>query len=116
MIFPELRSIESPDLAPPALPTDPGDCIVSFRAVIGPRDDQHEETFSFAVVTPTYLGRTLGHTWGRGYLIVDTFDWQVVVRAIAQLLLQSVRMTWSEVVRELDKELRWEPPEMVDGG
>lgn len=111
MIFPELREIESLDLSPPELPADPTSCVVSFRAVIGPREGSGEaESFSFAVVTPAYLSRTLGHTWGRGYLIVDTFDWQVVVRAIAQLLLQSARPSWNEVVRELDKELRWEAP------
>lgn len=109
MIYPELLAIESPDLVPPAMPENPVDCVVSFRIAVGPREgDGPAQAFSFTVVTPTYLGRTLGHTWGRGFLIVDIFDWQVVVRALAQLLLQAARPTWNEVVEELDKELRVE--------
>jgi hypothetical protein len=108
MIQPELRHIASPDLEPPALPPDPGDCAVQFQAIIGPRGGDAAESFSFTVITATHLARTLGHTWGRGLLILDTFDWHIVVRAVAQLLAQCTAATWSEVTRELNKELVWE--------
>jgi len=105
MIQPELRGITSQDLEPPALPEDPMDCTVQFRVLIGPRGGEEAETFGFTVVTPAHLGRTLGHTWGRGYLIVESFDWSIVVRAVAQLLAQCSAPTWPEVVVELNKEL-----------
>ena len=112
MIQPELRHIASGDLEPPALPENPGDCSVQFRALIGPRGVEGVEPFSFTVVTAAHLARTLGHTWGRGYLIVDTFDWNIVVRAVAQLLAQCAAPSWEEAVLLLDRELvRDAPPE-----
>jgi hypothetical protein len=109
VIQPELRHIASPDLEPPTLPPDPADCAVQFQALIGPRGGDGAEPFSFTVVTAAHLARTLGHTWGRGYLIVDTFDWNIVVRAVAQLLAQCARETWAEIAVELDKELVRDP-------
>lgn len=111
MIQPELREIASVDLVPPALPEDPSDCAVQFRALIGPRDGEESERYGFTVVTPTYLARTLGHTWGRGFLIVESFEWSIVVRAVAQLLAQCSAPSWPEVVAELDKELQRAAPE-----
>ena len=108
MIQPELREITSQDLLPPALPPDPSDCAVQFRALIGPRDGEGSEAFGFTVVTPAQLARTLGHTWGRGYLIVEVFDWHIVVRAVAQLLAQCAAPTWDEALIELNKELHRE--------
>ena len=106
MIQPELREIISIDLVPPALPEDPADCAVQFRAVIGPKDGEQSERYAFTVVTPAHLARTLGHTWGRGFLIVESFDWTIIVRAVAQLLAQCSAATWPEMAIELDKELQ----------
>ena len=108
MIFPELRQIVSPSLEPPALPADPQDCAVEFHALIGPRGAAGGEAFAFSVVTPIHLLR-LGPTWGRGCLVVERFEWEPVVRAIAELLVKCARPTWEEVVADLDRELRWQP-------
>ena len=105
MIQPELRHIASPDLEPPELPPDPADCAVHFQALIGPRGGEEFAAFSFTVVTAAHLARTLGHTWGRGYLILDTFDWHIIVRAVAQLLAQCAAESWDEALVELNKEL-----------
>jgi hypothetical protein len=64
------------------------------------------EPFSFTVVTPRYLQRQPGPTWGHGYLILEVFDWHVVVRAVASLLAQAARPTWSEGVAALGQVLR----------
>ena len=108
MVYPELRDILSPDLAPPALPEDPLDCAVPFHALIGPRGGEGTEAFAFTAVTPAYLGHSVGPTWGRGYLILQVFSWQTVTHALALLLAHSARPTWEEVAGELNKELRWE--------
>ena len=108
MIQPELRHIASPNLEPPALPPDPADCAVQFSAFIGPRGGEEAAAFSFTVVTAAHLSRTLGHTWGRGYLILDTFDWHIIVRAVAQLLAQCTADSWPQVMVELNKELVWD--------
>jgi len=108
MIFPELRSIQSPDLEPPALPADTRDCEVVFRAIVGPKGEPGEEVFGFIVVTSAHLQKTAEIVWGRGHLIVAQFDWRTVVQAIAELLVRCARPSWSEVVAELNKYFIWE--------
>ena len=105
MICPEVRRIYSPDLEPPQLPDDPGDCEVFFRLFVGPTDSEREEAFSFTVVTPAHFSRGTEVQWGRGKLIVPVFEWSIVAQAIAKLLAQSARPTWGEVLAELNKEL-----------
>lgn len=107
MVFPELRDILCPDLVPPALPADPTDCAVSFQALIGPRGAEGSDAFSFTVVTPSRLLHSADARWGRGYLIVGRFDWDVVVEAVARLLAYCGRPTWEEVVQQLNHELQW---------
>ncbi|HLS47326.1 MAG TPA: Imm8 family immunity protein [Gemmatimonadales bacterium] len=114
MIYPELRDIQSLDLVPPELPPDPSDCSIRFHVAIGPRgDDAASEAYSFQVVTAAHLRRT-GPRWGRGHLFLETFDWPVVVQAIAELMARCARPTWEEVADELTRELRWEIE--VNGG
>lgn len=111
MIQPELRGIQSPDLVPPALPPDPADCAVRFDVRLAPRDepDVPAETYGFIVVTPPQLRQLTAPTWGRGLLVVQRFDWGVVVQAVAQFLVQCARPTWDEVRTELRRELHWVP-------
>lgn len=107
MIYPELRHIVS-DLVPPALPADPTDCAVRFQAWIGPLGGAGEEAFAFTVATPAYLVRELGPCWGRGYLLIEAFEWSVMGQALARLLAHCARPSWDEVTAELNKELHWE--------
>ena len=106
MIYPELRSILSPDLEPPTLPPDPQDCAVEFLVQIGPRGRSDAEAFRFTVATPAYLARTATPTWAHGYLIVGEFDWSAVVRSVAELLAECARPSWLEVVAELSRQIR----------
>jgi hypothetical protein len=108
MIYPEIRHIQSPDLNPPNLPTDPSDCEIAFQAFIGPNGGEGEEAFNFSVVTPARLARDAGPRWGRSTLIIPVFEWTPVVQAVAKLLASCARPTWAEVAIELNKELRWE--------
>ena len=81
MVYPELRHLLSPDLAPPMMPENPTDCAVPFQALIGPRGGEGAEAFGFTAVTPAYLRRSVGPTWGRGYLILEEFSWETMTHA-----------------------------------
>lgn len=105
MIFPEIKNIFSPDLEPPALPPDPLDCEISFLALIGPAGEEASERFVFVVTTPVRLARTPEAQWGRGKLILPSFDWAAVIQAVAQLLASCAREAWSESMVELNKAL-----------
>ena len=116
MISLELRSIHSPDLEPPQLPPDPLDCDVVFEAVIGPKGIPGEEAFRFLVVTPASFRRAEGPLWGRGKLIVERFDWKIIVAAVAELIFRCSRPTWAEAVDALRHELvEMEPVVESDG-
>ncbi|HWO41125.1 MAG TPA: Imm8 family immunity protein [Candidatus Eisenbacteria bacterium] len=108
MVYPEVRRIHSRDLDPPNLPDDPKDCEISFHLVVGPKNGDGEEAFDFAVVTPARLARNSAAVWGRGKLILRSFEWGALAEAVAKLLAQCARPTWGEAVAELNKELRWE--------
>jgi hypothetical protein len=107
MAAPQLKSLFSPDLEPPALPLDTADCCVLFQASIGPGDADDEERFTFEVVTPRYLERSTLPRWGRGLLIVDSFSWQAVGGALAELLAKAHRENWPDSAEALNRELQW---------
>jgi hypothetical protein len=108
MIRPKLRHLHSPDFEAPRLPPDPTNCIVLIQAIVGPDDGPGEESFDFCVVTPSYLQAQHGPRWGRGLLIVESFDWAVVRRIVEERLASVAYNTWEQVGHELNKELLWE--------
>src|ERR1043166_4165238 len=108
MVTPELRKLSSPDLERPAVPPDPTDCSVALQASIGPKGAEGEELFEFQVVTPRALLRNGLPRWGRGLLIVESFSWAGVERALERLLARAHRKTWAEVAAVLNHDLQWE--------
>ena len=109
MIRPELKLIQSPDLEPPALPEDPLDCEVLFQAMVGPAGEDTAEIFVFSVMTPVRLSRIPDPMWGRGRLILLKFDWDSVVKAVAELLVECAAPTWAASIAQLDRSLMWLP-------
>jgi len=108
MIVPQLKSLMSPDLDEPALPSDPTDCEVFLELEIGSSGSRGADIFSCTVITPAAYGRKKLPSWGRTYLIVHEFNWVIVRQAIENLLMHACRDTWDEVVTALNKELGWE--------
>ena len=107
-VIPELRKIVSADIDYGQVPEDVDDCAVACQADIGPRGEKGQEIFSFTVVTPKILARQTGYIWGRGYLIVESFSWETVDRALSKLLTHCNGTTWREVAAKLNEELHWE--------
>lgn len=106
MPIPKLYGLYSTELNRPALPGDPRCCSVVMTAEIGFEGGADE--FSFTVITPSVLSGDAETRWGRGYLIVDEFDWDAIERAVTRLLMHADRSTWPDAARELAKEMRWE--------
>ena len=76
--------------------------------MVGPDDAPGEESFDFCVVTPNHLREQRDPQWGRGLLIVESFDWSVVRTMLEERLSSAARDSWGDVGLELNKELRWE--------
>jgi hypothetical protein len=107
-VVPEVKSIMSLDLARPALPADVDDCAVAIEVEIGPSGVTGGDLFHFEVVTPQALLRRGGSQWGRGMLIVQSFSWEAVDRALSKLVLHATAETWTEAAAQLNREMHWE--------
>jgi hypothetical protein len=107
-MFPVLKGLHSPDCEPPHSPADPTHCIVLIEADIGLKDEVGADIFSFVVVTPSALADLELPLWGRGYLVVKRFSWQIIETTLAKLLLQVRGDSWDEVSTRLSKELFYE--------
>lgn len=108
MIQPEMKSILCHDLEYGKEPPDSEDCSVFIEVEIGPNGQEGADIFSFEVVTPKFLTGKTERRWGRGLLIMDTFSWSGVEKALQKLLMHCARQTWEETAKEIAKELAWE--------
>lgn len=108
MITPELKDLFCPGLEKPALPPDPEDCVISLQAAIGAKGEDGDDLFFFTVATPKGLLREELPRWGRGLLVVESFSWAAIERALERLLSHARRESWSEVAAALNQELNWE--------
>ena len=106
-MFPVLKVLHSPDYEPPNLPPDPRDCVVLVEVDIGPHDEPGAIFFTLLWLRQPRWRMELP-LWGRGYLIVKRFSWQIVEEHIKKLLLGAHGYSWSEIGANLNKELLWE--------
>ncbi len=111
LILPEIKNIVSIDLGDGELPANIEDCAICCDVDIGIKGKEGADIFQVTIVTPKFLAhdvREEGYRWGKGYLIVDSFSWEAVERALEQLLSQSSGSSWIEVAKKLNKVLDWE--------
>jgi hypothetical protein len=107
-LFPELKSLHSPDLPQDHEPGAPADAAVLFEASIGPKGQEGADIFSFVAITPRALARDQGARWGRGYLILNHVTWPEVEAAVRKLLSHCSGDNWSQVVETLNREMHWQ--------
>lgn len=104
----EIKSIISPDLDYGKEPLDPDYCAVLIEVEIGEHAKKGADIFSFTAITPKYLAANPVTSWGRGYLLMESFSW-VNAESMLNKLLSFVREeTWDSVAQNLCKELHWE--------
>ena len=104
----KLHAIESPNLEPPALPSNPENCRIAIQLLVGPPDEPGSESFQFLVVTPLWLADQQEVRWGTGLLIVPRFSWEVVEHSIAKLLAGTPSKSWNEAAISLSRSMAWE--------
>lgn len=104
-----LSSLDLPDGH--SLPDDPSDCWAVVTANLGVTGNDAGDDFTFYVCTPSRLERVLSEEpelWGRHLLIVETFDWTAVRRAVERLCDRVQGDTWEEIAGQLGRYLGWE--------
>ncbi len=102
----EIKQIYSTDISDS--PPDLHNFSVRLYVEIGEKNKAGAETFHFTVTSPSGLQTEMisGHGFRhlRGYILMEKFAWQVVHRAIENLLDQArSRKTWDETISYLNR-------------
>jgi hypothetical protein len=113
VIVSEIKGMHSPDLC--ALesdnPPDTENCSILIEVSVGPRDAIGEEHFGVVVTTPQWLADHVAdgdYLFGRHYLIVKRYDFDVVKSALYKQFQGVKGANWPEVAERLARYGRWE--------
>jgi hypothetical protein len=103
MIRADLRGLDSVDVPDMDLehyvPEDPECFGIYVEASIGPQGARGEDLFGFIVCTPRWLATHVserGYLFARHYLILPSYDYGTLVRAIKELLDETVNDLWDQ--------------------
>ena len=108
-----LRRLHSPDVhdLKTFVPPDPFRFGLLIQAMIGPEDEDGEESFDFFVCTPQWLNEELEHkqhVLGRHRLFVRRYDMLSIERVMKHLCSQAAGSDWSEISEFLSRYGKWE--------
>lgn len=109
----ELRRLHSPDVVDLRNPNLPDDTYFSIlvSAMIGPRGEPGEESYDFIVCSGTWTAVHAGamrYFFGRGYLILERYSYDLMWNAISTLCRRISGTTWSEIAERLSRYGTWE--------
>ena len=114
MIQAELKSLYSTDIPDDIhkySPDDPDRFGIMIGAFIGPLGGGSEELFYFFVCTPTWLETVIHddmHIFGKSYLFITTYSYNVIWNAINKLCTSTSGNTWEDVGIKLSRYGDWE--------
>lgn len=118
-VRPVLHSLHSPDLLD--MQNDTPDDVESFcilvQAFIGPAGEVGGDSFNFLVCTVDKVAATLqkdGFLFGRHYLIVEYYSYQVIFDVIDSLCNRVSGSSWQEVAEKLGRFGHWEFEDYVE--
>lgn len=116
----KLKRLHSPEIY--NLESYQPECSESFsfllQAMVGPEDEDGEESFDIEVCTPKWIEKNLGLgavLVGQHYLIVRDYNYQKIVNSIEKFLQGCSGKDWSEVSRKVSRLGLWEFEGYEDG-
>jgi hypothetical protein len=109
----ELRVLHSPDLddLQHGSPPDPSNFGILVQAMIGPEDEEGEESFDIVVCTPTWMANKVaaeGYAWGRHHLLIPRYDYPTIRDAVRALCHSVEGSDWRGVATALARYGAWE--------
>ena len=112
-VAPEVRRIHSPDILDmqSAVPDDPEMFCILVQAMIGPAAELGEESFDFTVCTPKWINKAMlkdGFMFGKNCLIVEYYDYNIILDAINSLCQSIKGSSWKQVAEQLGRYGKWE--------
>ncbi len=116
---PKLRRLHSPDMMnlEVDLPANSKNFGVLVQALVGPSDGPGEESFDFVVCSTEYLSGILscqGFIFGRNYLVVEDYSYELIYGAIESLCNSISGSTWREIALKLGQFGKWEFDDYVE--
>jgi hypothetical protein len=113
VIVSEIKALHSPDLfdLESETPPDVENCCILIEVSVGPKDESSEEHFGVVVATPKWLADHVSdcdYLFGRHYLIVKRYDFEVVKSALRKQFQGVKGANWSEVAERLARYGQWE--------
>jgi len=108
-----IKYIHSPDVEDFStyLPEDTERFYFLLQIMVGPNNQEGEETFDIEVVTPKYLLEKYDENEiliGRHRLIVFRYDWNRIMRTINRYCESCSGETWDEIAEKVGRLGRWE--------
>jgi len=89
----------------------PDDFYISFHADIGPKNIDGSDLFTFDVASPKRLESIISKRnieLGHGYLIMNDFDLQLVIKTVNNLIKSSQNKDIEKSLNYLAKYFEWE--------
>jgi len=93
------------------LPEEPDRFCISVRVIVGPTEDEGEESFDVNVCTPKWLADACerdGFVVGRHYLVVNAFNYAFLKQIITKLIERCSGNSWQEVAEKVGRIGYWE--------
>jgi hypothetical protein len=108
----KLKRIHSPDIDIDSFwPDDPACFSFLLQAMIGPEDQEGEESFSIQVCTPDWLKSRHSETdilFGRHMILVFDYDLDRIKSHIARYCEHCIGEDWQSVADKLSRIGQWE--------
>ena len=108
-----LKHIHSPDILNLAefIPEKVDNFSVFLQLMVGPIDNEGEESFDLVLCTPLWLienRHTSDIIVGRHYLIVFEYDYQRIFTKLKQLIEDTSGKTWEDIALKIGRIGKWE--------
>ncbi len=110
---PEIKRLHSPDVYNLAtyVPLDRQDFGFLLQVMVGPADQDGEESFDVMVCTGPWLSKHLGPQGlliGLHHLVVNEYDYLRLEGFLRQYVSRCTGTTWKEIAEKIGRLGRWE--------
>lgn len=118
-MIPILHSLHSPDLLDlrNGAPVDPCHFSILVQAFIGPSQGIGYEAFDFLVCTSSWIQMLVAEQrflFGRAYLIVEAYDYNLIYGVIESLCQRTSGDNWGQIAEKLSRFGKWEFDDYVE--
>lgn len=110
---PILKRLHSPDVEnlEEYCPQDPNNFSFLLQVMVGPEDEEGEESFDIEVCTPEWLKTRCareGVVIGRHLIVLEKYDYKKICKFLDSYLYGCAGESWGEVAEKISRIGKWE--------